>query len=65
MLNCIPITLSKGTDKKKFYLFPNGLARDVTNGFGELVSYKEIYSKLIADGYTEEISIKKTRHIRR
>lgn len=62
-LNSIRIVLQKEDDKKVFYLFPNGMARDMTKGFGELVKFNEVSRKLKAEGYTEEISVKKTRPI--
>lgn len=52
-LNCIPVTLVKGNDKKVLCLFGDNIARDMSNGFGELVNYKETYQKLIADGYKD------------
>lgn len=64
-LNSIRITLTKENDKKVFYLFPNGMARDMTSGFGELIKYNEVFRKLTADGYKEKLSIKKTRQIKR
>ena len=64
-MNSIRIVMEKEDDKKVFYLFPNGMARDMTNGFGELVKYNEISRKLKAEGYTEELSIKKTKNINR
>lgn len=64
-LNSTRITLTKGDDKKIFYLFSNGMARDMTNGFGELIKFSEVSRNLKADGYTEEMCIKKTRNVRK
>jgi hypothetical protein len=64
-MNGIRIVMEKDNDKKVFYLFPNGMARDMTSGFGELVKYSEVSHKLKAEGYREELSIKKTRQINR
>lgn len=62
-MNGIRIVLTKDNDRKIFWLFPNGMARDMTNGFGELIKYSEVSHKLKAEGYTEELSIKKTRNV--
>lgn len=58
-MNSIRITLTKGSDQKVFYLFRGGMARDMTSGFGGLVKYNEISHKLKAEGYVEEIGMKR------
>ena len=58
-MNSIRIALTKDNDRKIFYLFPDGMARDMTSGFGELAKYSEVSRKLKAEGYTEEICMKR------
>ena len=60
-LNSTRITLTNGNDTKVFYLFSDGMARDMTNGFGELVNFSEVSKKLKAEGYAEKMHIKATR----
>lgn len=48
------ITLIKGNEKKRFFLFIDGDVRDMTNGFGKLYTDKDfnnIYNDLIRQGY--------------
>ena len=52
-MNSIRIVMEKGNDKKILYLFRDGKVRDMTNGFGELYKYSEIYPKLINEGYKQ------------
>ena len=58
-MNSIRIALTKGNDRKIFYLFRDGMARDMTSGFGELIKDREVSRKLKAEGYTEEICMKR------
>ena len=52
--NSVQIIMEKGNDRKILYFFHhNGKVRDMTNGFGKLYNYGEIYRKLINEGYKE------------
>jgi hypothetical protein len=52
-MNSIRIVMENGKDKKILYLFRDGKARDMTNGFGELYKFDDIYKKLISEGYKQ------------
>lgn len=54
MMNGSYVILKKGNDRKRFFLFTDGYARDMTKGFGELITnFKKVYYDLIKDGYKE------------
>jgi hypothetical protein len=57
-MNSIRVVMEKGNDRKVLYLFYDGKARDMTNGFGELYNFDEIYRKLKAEGYKDISHIK-------
>lgn len=51
------ITLTKGNEKRVFFLFLNGQAREVTKGIGKLMSINSFYNtyyNFINTGWTEE-----------
>lgn len=50
-MNSIRIVMEKDNDRKVLYLFSNGKARDMSNGFGELYNFGEIYKELKEAGY--------------
>ena len=52
-MNSIRVVMEKENDRKVLYLFPDGKARDMSHGFGELYNFGEIYNKLKADGYKD------------
>jgi hypothetical protein len=52
-MNSIRVVMEKENDRKILYLFSNGKARDMSNGFGELYNFSEIYHKLKAEGYKD------------
>lgn len=52
-MNSIRIVMEKENDRKILYLFSDGKARDMSNGFGELYNFSEIYYKLKTEGYKD------------
>lgn len=57
VINGTFLTLTKGNEKRTFFLFPDGYVREMTKGMGCVLSGKSfsiLYNRLIERGYTEE-----------